>query len=73
MYIDNGNMTFEEALENLINKYSKENQSNTPDYILAKYLSDCLDSYSSAIKSRDKWFNFKPFNQSNDKEKEEIS
>jgi hypothetical protein len=40
-------------LQQLINKHSKENDSNTPDYILAQYLEDCLRSYAKAIKSRD--------------------
>lgn len=54
-------LTFQEELENLINKHSKENESDTPDFILAKYLNDCLDTYNHAIKSRDKFFGFAPF------------
>jgi hypothetical protein len=49
----NEKLTFQEELEVLINKFSKENESNTPDFILAKYLDDCLDAYNSAVKRRD--------------------
>lgn len=47
--------TFKEALENLINGYSLENGSNTPDFILAEYMTDCLLAYEKAVGSRDKW------------------
>jgi hypothetical protein len=52
---------FENEIRAIINKYSKENDSDTPDFILAKYLSGCLDLFSNTIKSRDKWYNFEPF------------
>lgn len=35
---------FREELEILINKYCLENGSNTPDFLLADYLMDCLNS-----------------------------
>ena len=47
---------FEKELEILINRYSKENDSNTPDFILAKYLKTCLDNFNTAIKEREKWY-----------------
>lgn len=56
---------FKKELETLINKYSMENDSNTPDYILASYLVGCLKSYNHAIYLRDRWFNFKTFNKTN--------
>jgi hypothetical protein len=43
-------------LESLINKYSKENGSNTPDYILADYLLDCLNAFDKSVRARHKWF-----------------
>jgi len=33
---------FEKELSAVINKYSRENGSNTPDYLLASYLNSCL-------------------------------
>jgi hypothetical protein len=48
--------TFEKELEDLINTYGRERGSNTPDFILAKYLESCLLTYNEAVKARDKWF-----------------
>jgi hypothetical protein len=48
--------TFEQELTTLINKHSLENQSNTPDYILAQYLQSCLNAYTNAVKTRDTWY-----------------
>ena len=46
---------FEKELEELINKHSLENKSDTPDFLLAKYLRMCLVNYSATVKARDKW------------------
>ena len=46
---------FRKELEYLINCHSKENESNTPDFILAEYLDDCLAAYDKAVNSRDEW------------------
>lgn len=43
-------------LSGLLNRYSAENASNTPDYILAKYMMACLMAYSEAVNDRDKWY-----------------
>ena len=53
---------FKKELAGLINKYSLENRSNTPDYLLANYLMACLDNYSHIVRNRDDWYNFKPWN-----------
>lgn len=49
-------MDFEQELEELINSYSQENVSNTPDFILAAYIKQALDAFNSAIIWRDKWW-----------------
>lgn len=49
---------FEEALRELLNKTSQENGSNTPDFILARYLIDCLNAYNKATNRRDKWYGY---------------
>lgn len=54
------NKEFEKELEHLINKYSIENETNTPDFILASYVCNCLYVLESAIKARDLWYKFKP-------------
>lgn len=49
-------LTFEQELEHLINRYSQENASNTPDFILAQYLSGCLKAWNEAVARREQWY-----------------
>jgi hypothetical protein len=48
--------TFEIELKELINKYSMENGSNTPDYMLAEYLMVCLSNLNIIVNRRDEWY-----------------
>jgi len=48
---------FEKELRGLINKHSRENESNTPDFILAQYMETCLNAFGEAVTARDKWYN----------------
>ena len=43
-------------IEEAINRTSAENKSNTPDFILAQYLIDCLTAFDKTTKARDKWY-----------------
>lgn len=47
---------FGDELTCLLNKYSKENGSNTPDFILAEYLTRCLESSDMLIRGREEWY-----------------
>jgi hypothetical protein len=47
---------FEKELAELINKHRKENDSDTPDFILATYLNAVLDNFSAAVKQREEWY-----------------
>lgn len=47
---------FEKELTELINRYSKENESNTPDFILAKYMNAALENINAIINDREKWY-----------------
>lgn len=47
---------FHQALERLINHYSAENGSDTPDFILAQYLTMCLEAYNGAVQRREQWY-----------------
>jgi len=49
-------VSFSRELTSLLNKYSKENASNTPDFILANYITSCLHTFNIAIKAREKWY-----------------
>lgn len=43
-------------LEALISRYSAENESNTPDFVLAVFLGRCLDAFDEAVKARAVWY-----------------
>lgn len=47
---------FRNDLRKLINHHSKENGSDTPDFILADYLVACLAGFDAATKARDAWY-----------------
>jgi hypothetical protein len=47
---------FEKELEYLINRYSMESGSNTPDYILVDYMKNSLDNFHKATWLRDNWY-----------------
>ena len=49
-------MDFKKELENLINRYSVENASNTPDFILAGYIERCLHAFAEATQQRETWY-----------------
>lgn len=47
---------FNIELTSLLNRYSKENGSDTPDFILANYLIGCLKTFNYAQNEREKWY-----------------
>ena len=47
---------FEKDLEILINKHGQENGSNTPDFVLARYLNNCLQAFDDASLLREQWY-----------------
>lgn len=47
---------FRTELSALLNRYSRENASNTPDYILAAYLVACLEAFDTATNLRGHWY-----------------
>lgn len=46
----------EKEICSVINRYSAENQSNTPDFILAKFLMGCLNTFNKATNLRSEWY-----------------
>jgi len=48
--------TLLEDLQHLINRHSRENASDTPDYVLAEYLLNCLCAFEAATRTRDGWY-----------------
>lgn len=47
---------FEKELKALINQMSLENGSDTPDWILAEYLADCLEAFNRALHCRENYY-----------------
>ena len=43
---------FRRELEELINRHSMEQESNTPDFILAMFLHSCLEAFNDATARR---------------------
>lgn len=49
-------LSLEEKLAKLVNETSAETRAGTPDYVLARYLTDCLAAYGRAIESREAFY-----------------
>lgn len=47
---------FRDEIRTVLNRYSMENGSNTPDFVLAKFLKNCLHTFDLAVKERDNWY-----------------
>ncbi len=47
---------FYTELEKLINRLSIENKSNTPDFILAEFMTHCLTAFETTSLRREAWF-----------------
>jgi hypothetical protein len=53
-------MSLREELAALLNRHSAENPSGTPDFILAKYLHQCLANWDECVQQRDAWLGHPP-------------
>lgn len=47
---------FRKGIEETINRCSMENGSNTPDFILAKFLCACLAAFDAGVSERETWY-----------------
>lgn len=47
---------FKTELQNLLNRYCAENESNTPDFVLAEFLLHSLQGWNCCVNQREKWF-----------------
>lgn len=45
-----------QVFEELVNHHSLENGSNTPDFILGEFLTDCLIAWNKASRRREMWY-----------------
>ena len=49
-------LVLEREVAALLNRYSVENASNTPDFILAQFLLACLAAWNTGIHQREAWY-----------------
>ncbi|AYN58059.1 hypothetical protein HWB90_gp080 [Mycobacterium phage Fowlmouth] len=47
---------FMNDLQSVINRHCQENQSGTPDFILASFVADSLKAFSVAVNDRERWY-----------------
>lgn len=47
---------FRAELAALINKYSRENGSDTPDFILAEFIDNALFAFDVGVNAREAWY-----------------
>lgn len=47
---------FQKELKQLINRYSLENDSNTPDFVLAHFMMNCLFAFNDATRHRENYY-----------------
>lgn len=47
---------FEKELSALLNKFSLENVSNTPDYLLAEFVQFAIAGFNVVVSERDRWY-----------------
>ena len=43
-------------ISRLLNRHSRENVSNTPDFLLANYLHGCLEVFEKTVNDREFWY-----------------
>jgi hypothetical protein len=58
--------SFHQDLEALLNSHSMEGGSDTPDFLLAGYLLDCLRAFDHAVKARTRWYEAAPLSGASD-------
>lgn len=51
-----GESNFRNEIAQVINRYGRENGSDTPDFILARFLSRCLDAFDETLLMREHWY-----------------
>lgn len=45
-----------DAIASVLNQHSQENESNTPDFLLAEYMLDALRAFERVVNMREAWY-----------------
>lgn len=48
-----------QELAELLNRHSRENKSNSPDFLLANFMLDCLQAGEELVRAREQWYGVK--------------
>lgn len=48
--------SLERELQSLLNRFSMDNISNTPDFVLAQFLLSCLKGFDAAVQQRETYY-----------------
>lgn len=51
-----GKSSLERDLSSALNRFSAENASDTPDWILAQFLLGCLAAWNNGVQQREIWY-----------------
>jgi len=54
------NIPLLKRIQHVLNSVSAENVSNTPDFILAAFLTNCLAAFNHAVTARESWYGRDP-------------
>jgi hypothetical protein len=57
---DDGGRSFAHDLAKTLNYHSRENGSDTPDWILADFLNSCLEAFNHTVRTREVWYGREP-------------
>lgn len=57
---NNDDGCLKDDIRNALNRRCRENESNTPDFILADFMFSCLKAFEEATKARDQWYGISP-------------
>lgn len=49
-----------DKIREVLNCHCAENDSNTPDFVLAQYLMKCLEAFNIAVQQREGWYGRDP-------------
>jgi hypothetical protein len=53
-------LSLRDEIARLLNRHSAENGSNTPDFLLAEFLTSSLEAFDTAVREREAWYGRNP-------------
>lgn len=50
---------FQTELQAVLNRHNQEGHSNTPDFLLAEFITQCVTAFNKTVQARDGWYGVK--------------